>query len=126
MTEDRRFKVGDPVQRRDGQKARIICDDAKGDCPLVVLVENEDGHEIPWQYPANGKSLLSQHDLIPAPRRRTVWMNVWPDMLTPPMDYSSVDTILVFTSREAADFNSNGGRAVGRARIELEEGRFDE
>lgn len=34
-TEARTFKVGDEVRTRSGRKARIICDDAGGEQPLV-------------------------------------------------------------------------------------------
>jgi len=53
-------KRGAPVQTRSGSPARIICFDAAGPEPLVVLLRQDDpemgsfGYEEPWAYSAAG------------------------------------------------------------------------
>ena len=53
-------KTGAPVETRNGKPARIVCFDAAGPEPLVVLLKNEDedserfGFEECWQYSADG------------------------------------------------------------------------
>ena len=44
------------VVTRDGRKVtRFLCTDVKGDYPIVALVENFSGNEIPISYTKDGK-----------------------------------------------------------------------
>lgn len=48
-------KDGTPVETVDGRKARIICYDRKGLCPIMALIEDKDGEEFPRSYHPNGR-----------------------------------------------------------------------
>ena len=54
-------RKGAPVQTRGGSPARIVCFNAEGKNPLVVLLKETDpdssdfGHEDVWLYSAGGK-----------------------------------------------------------------------
>lgn len=43
-------KAGAKVCTRDGRKTRILCFDAKGQYPIIVLVMQEAGFEVPLQF----------------------------------------------------------------------------
>lgn len=53
-------KAGHPVQTASGSPARIVCFDAKGPEPLVVLISEDDpdspyfGFEMAWQFRGDG------------------------------------------------------------------------
>lgn len=70
-----------PVQTRDGRKARIICTDRKGDsqCPILALVQCEDGMERLLMCGKDGKALdmLSDSNLINVPEKVTLFLNVY-------------------------------------------------
>ena len=72
-------KAGKPVCTRDGRKARIICFDAKGDYPIVALIETENGEKV-GQYMIDGHctDIISQccDDLMMLPEKKEGWVNV--------------------------------------------------
>lgn len=48
-------KKGAPICTRDGKNARIICTDAKGDYPVIALIEESNSnYEWPMAYCENG------------------------------------------------------------------------
>lgn len=71
-----------PVMTRGGQKARIVCTDAKrldGDT-ILALVEKESGREYPEFYPNNGRfyeDKETKYDLVNIPERVERWANVY-------------------------------------------------
>lgn len=68
-----RPRVGEPCQTRDGRKARVICDDGKGDISVWALVERG-GEEIAYGYSRNGHynpGFAHSNDLIPIPAKPT-------------------------------------------------------
>ena len=72
-------KAGKPVCTRDGRKARIICFDAKGDKPIIALVEMGTA-ETPNNYPIDGKAVSAQEascDLMMLPEKKEGWVNVY-------------------------------------------------
>ena len=77
-------RSGKPVCTRDGRKARIICFDAKGDKPIIALVEakgNKDALiEKVERYFINGHSVFevreTNNDLMMLPERKEGWVNV--------------------------------------------------
>ena len=76
-------KAGKPVCTRDGRKARIICFDAKGDKPIIALIEYEID-ERPCNYFANGRFYSNSNenndaDLIMLPEKKEGWVNVYYD-----------------------------------------------
>ena len=76
-------KAGKPVCTRDGRKARIICFDAKGDYPIVALIERltENGNiEGVEQYAIDGHytTAISEYygDLMMLSEKKEGWVNV--------------------------------------------------
>lgn len=69
------------VVTRDGRNARIICTDAKGDFPIVALIEKLDSSiEFPQKFKKNGHFLYSNEDyhldLFFVPEKHEGWVNV--------------------------------------------------
>lgn len=72
-------KAGKPVCTRDGRKARIICFDAKGDKPIIALIEMGVA-ETPNNYPIDGKAIPTKEtpcDLMMLPEKKEGWVNVY-------------------------------------------------
>ena len=57
---------------RDGRKARIVCTDAKGNWPIIALVLDSFGNELPLSAEINGRCSPRSSDLQnpPEPKRR--------------------------------------------------------
>lgn len=77
-------KANKPVQTRDGKKARIICFDKRNEqCPIVALVEDEDGREYARSYTNSGKwfgdDCSNKHDLFMASEKKEGWINIYTD-----------------------------------------------
>ena len=78
-------REGKPVCTRDGRKARIVCFDAKGDQPIIALVEakgNKDALiEEVERYFINGHSVFevreTNNDLMMLPEKKEGWVNVY-------------------------------------------------
>ena len=90
-------KLGKPVYTRDGRKARIICFDAKGDKPIIALVEMGTA-ETPNNYPIDGKAVSTKEascDLMMLTEKKEGWVNVYKDGL--------LDTKSYPTKKEAFD-----------------------
>lgn len=71
-------RKGKPVCTRDGRKARIICFDAKGDKPIIALVEMGTA-ETPNNYPIDGKAVSAKEtscDLMMLPEKHEGWVNI--------------------------------------------------
>ena len=73
-------REGKPVCTRDGRKARIIYFDAKGDYPIVALIETGNGEKV-GQYMIDGHctDIISQccDDLMMLPEKKEGWVNVY-------------------------------------------------
>ena len=73
-------KAGKPVCTRGGRKARIIYFDAKGDYPIVALIETGNGEKV-VQYMIDGHctNITSQcyDDLMMLPEKKEGWVNVY-------------------------------------------------
>ena len=69
------------VVRRDGRKVtRFLCTDAKGDYPIVALVEKFSGSEMPISYTKKGENRIgakSDGDLFFAPEKHEGWVNIY-------------------------------------------------
>ena len=72
------------VVTRDGRKVRIICTDAKGNCPVVGLVDYEN-YEVALNVTRNGK-IDGVSDLFFAPEKHEGWVNVHKAGNTPYLD----------------------------------------
>lgn len=123
----RTFKVGDAVQTRDGRKARIIADDVARTSDkrtLAVLVTLGDGSETLSAYRADGRldwEFEDKWDLVPLPRKRTVWVTWWasPDNIT--KEFVVRDHPYGYSAQVA---KKDG--ALACMRFELVEGQFDD
>ena len=90
-------KSGKPVCTRDGRKARIVCFDAKGDKPIIALIEMGVA-ETPNNYPIDGKAISTKEtpcDLMMLPEKKEGWVNVYKGGL--------LDTKSYNTKKEAFD-----------------------
>ena len=93
-------REGKPVCTRDGHKVRIICFDAKGNKPLIILSEI-DGKEVILRYTEKGQSdnfhspTPREDDLMMLPEKKEGWVNVYKGGL--------LDTKSYPTKKEAFD-----------------------
>lgn len=73
-------REGKPVCTRDGRKARIICFDAKGDYPIVALIESGNIEGV-QQYMIDGHCTKAMSecygDLMMLPEKKEGWVNVY-------------------------------------------------
>ena len=72
------------VVTKNGRNARIICTDAKGNFPIVALIETLDGTtEVPHKFKKNGYFFIGNEDyhlnLFFAPEKHEGWINVYKD-----------------------------------------------
>ena len=68
------------VITRDGRSARIICTDAKGNFPIIVLVETYSGAETVLRLKENGRfynDTENSSDLFFAPEKKEGWINLF-------------------------------------------------
>ena len=68
------------VITRDGRNARIIHIDAKGDYPIIALIENIQNNEMPFSYTKDGihkTNIIDSKDLFFVPEKREGWTNVY-------------------------------------------------
>lgn len=76
-------KAGKPVCTANGLPARILCfDKAKGDYPIVALIQAGDGKEFAESYTQAGRyycdgSISEERDLFMATITKTVWVNLY-------------------------------------------------
>ena len=102
------------VVTRNGRSARIICTDAKGNYPIVALIE-EGGYDNALSYTKDGRLYAGEsnvYDLFFAPQKHEGWVNV----------YRCLDDMMcgsVFATEEYAKCNAK--TAIATVRIEWEE-----
>lgn len=68
------------IVTRDGRNARIIYIDAKGDYPIIALIENIQNNEMPFSYTKDGihkTNIIDSKDLFFAPEKHEGWVNVY-------------------------------------------------
>ena len=102
------------VVTRNGRSARIICTDAKGNYPIVALIE-EGGYDNALSYTKDGKLYVGEtndYDLFFAPEKHEGWVNVY-------RDFDDVMCGSVFATEE--DAKCNAKTAIATIKIEWEE-----
>ena len=67
------------VVTRSGLSVRVLCTDAKGDCPVFVLALGVDGAEFPIMCAANGKSEFEEDELFFDTVKMNGWVNIYRD-----------------------------------------------
>ena len=99
------------VVTRNGRSARIICTDAKGNYPIVVLIE-EGGYDNALSYTKDGKLYVGEtndYDLFFAPEKHEGWVNVY-------RDFDDMMCGSVFATEE--DAKCKAKTAIATVRIE--------
>ena len=102
------------VVTRNGRSARIICTDAKGNYPIVALIE-EGGYDNALSYTKDSKLYVGEtndYDLFFAPEKHEGWVNVY-------RDFDDVMCGSVFATEE--DAKCNAKTAIATVKIEWEE-----
>ena len=102
------------VVTRNGRSARIICTDAKGNYPIVVLIE-EGGYDNALSYTKDGKLYVGEtndYDLFFATEKHEGWVNVY-------RDFDDMMCGSVFATEE--DAKCKAKTAIATVRIEWEE-----
>ena len=112
------------VVTRNERSARIICTDAKGNYPIVALIE-EGGYDNALSYTKDGKLYVgetngywnlygeeSDIDLFFAPEKHEGWVNVY-------RDFDGLMCGSVFATEE--DAKCNAKTAIATIKIEWEE-----
>ena len=102
------------VVTRNGRSARIICTDARGNYPIVALIE-EGGYDNALSYTKDGKLYAGEsnvYDLFFAPEKHEGWVNVY-------RDFDDVMCGSVFATEE--DAKCKAKTAIATVRIEWEE-----
>ena len=113
-------KQGKPVCTRDGRKARIICFDAEGNKPLIVL-SKINGQEVILRYTKKGQSdnfhspTPREDDLMMLPEKKEGWVNVYKEC-----DGERVERFVYKTEKEAFD-NAGPDNYIATVKIEWEE-----
>lgn len=68
------------VITRDGNSVRILCTDAKGNFPIIALVETYNGSETVLRLKENGRfynDTENSRDLFFAPEKHEGWINLY-------------------------------------------------
>lgn len=68
------------VITRDGNSVRILCTDAKGNFPIIALVETYNGSETVLRLKENGRfynDTENSSDLFFAPEKKSGWINLY-------------------------------------------------
>ena len=65
------------IVTRSGLSVRILCTDAKGDCPVFGLVLGVDGSEFPVMCSAIGESEFEEDDLFFDSVTNEGWVNIY-------------------------------------------------
>ena len=102
------------VVTRNGRSARIICTDAKGNYPIVVLIE-ESGYDNALSYTKDGKLYVGEtndYDLFFATEKHEGWVNVY-------RDFDDMMCGSVFATEE--DAKCKAKTAIATVKIEWEE-----
>ena len=89
------------VVTRDGRNVRIICTDAKGNFPIIVLVETYNGTEVALRLSEDGhfyNDAEDSSDFFFAAEKQEGWINVYLDA-----ENDSYVGTCIFKSKEEAE-----------------------
>ena len=102
------------VVTKESKKVRIICTDARGNYPIVALIE-EGYYDNALSYTEDGKLYNGEtnlYDLFFAPEKHEGWVNVY-------RDFDDMMCGSVFATEE--DAKCNAKTAIATVKIEWEE-----
>lgn len=110
-------KRGEPIQTRDGQLVKFIAHVPEADESqrLVILIDNT----VVGFYKkgTHARDLETELDLFMAPRKRTVWVNLYRPYAD---DYSYGQPATCFATKELADGSTSVNKRVGNRAWPLE------
>ena len=87
------------VVTRSGRSVRILCTDAKGDCPIFGLALGVDGSEFPIMCSAIGESEFEEDDLFFDSVTNEGWVNIYKMP-----DTDQLEASCIFETKEEAEF----------------------
>ena len=87
------------VMTRSGRSVRVLCTDAKGDCPVFGLALGVNGSEFPIMCAANGESEFEEDDLFFDTVTNEGWVNVYKIA-----DTDQLEASCIFSTKEEAEF----------------------
>ena len=106
------------IVTRDGKDAKIICTDAKGNFPIIALVETYNGNETVLRLKENGRfynDTENSRDLFFAPIKKEGWVNMYKTRS------GSVQIGQIYSSKEEAEMGRKDANYISTAKIEWEE-----
>ena len=89
------------IVTRDGRNVRIICTDAKGNFPIIALVETHNDIEVAIRFSEDGhfyNEVEDSRDLFFATEKQEGWINVYLDA-----ENDSYVGIRIYKSKEDAE-----------------------
>ena len=107
------------VITRDGNSVRILCTDAKGNFPIIALVETYNGNETVLRLKENGRfynDTENSRDLFFAPVKKEGWINLYKINSTISPGPRAYDT-----KEEAESAAGNKSDYISTIKIEWEE-----
>ena len=87
------------VVTRSGRSVRILCTDAKGDCPIFGLALGVDGSEFPIMCSVIGESEFEEDDLFFDSVTNEGWVNIYKMP-----DTDGFEASCIFKTKEDAEF----------------------
>ena len=105
---------------RDKRKARIICTNKKGNCPIVALIEDSLDNEIVSYYYKDGRTSHNSKnnlDIFFAPIKKEGWVNIYRE---PHVNITYTESYIFKTENEANEYACDK-EYIATAKIEWEE-----
>ena len=106
------------IVTRDGKDAKIICTDAKGNFPIIALVETYNGNETVLRLKENGRfynDTENSSDLFFAPIKKEGWVNVYKTRS------GAAQIGQIYSSKKEAEMCRIDANYISTAKIEWEE-----
>ena len=106
------------IVTRDGKDAKIICTNAKGNFPIIALVETYNGNETVLRLKEDGRfynDTENSSDLFFAPIKKEGWVNMYKTRS------GAVQIGQIYSSKEEAEMGRKDANYISTAKIEWEE-----
>ena len=106
------------IVTRDGKDAKIICTNAKGNFPIIALVETYNGNETVLRLKENGRfynDTENSSDLFFTPIKKEGWVNMYKTRS------GGAQIGQIYSSKEEAEMGRKDANYISTAKIEWEE-----
>ena len=106
------------IVTRDGRSVKIICTNAKGNFPIIALVETYNGNETVLRLNENGhyyNDTENSSDLFFAPIKKEGWVNMYKTRS------GAAQIGQIHSSKEEAEMGRKDSNYISTAKIEWEE-----